>query len=136
MPVDIEETPRPTASELVGGIVGDLQRLVDQQFHLTWLEIEEESHLLKAALGKVALGAGATSLGAVMSCLMCVHLLHWLTSPVNSDPASLPLWACHALVATLLVVSGVILLQIGRSQLESMELRRIDTTEPLPERVS
>lgn len=136
MPVDIEETPRPTASELVGGIVGDLRHLVDQQLHLTWLEIEEESHLLKAALGKVALGAGVASLGALAACLMLVHLLHWLTSPVNSDPAALPLWACYALVATMLLVSGIILLQIGRSQLDSMELRRITRAEPSPEHVS
>lgn len=133
MPADIDDLPRPSASELLGGIVCDLQRLVDQQLHLTWLEIEEDSHLLKAAFGKMALGAAVASLGALVGCLTLVHFLHWWTSPVNSDPAALPLWACHALVALLLAVLGCILWQVGRFQLRSVELRRITHKEPLPE---
>lgn len=136
MPGEIEETIPPTARELMGGIMADLHRLVDQQFHLTWLQIEEDSRLLKTACGILAAGFAVLSFGTLTGCFMLVHLLHWLTSPVNSDPSTLPLWACHALVALMLTVIGIALTLIGRSQLRSVHFRELSGIDPLPEHAS
>jgi len=46
-------------------------------------------------------------LGGLLLCLMLVHLLHWLTAPPHSDPSSLPLWGCHAIVAGVFTITGV-----------------------------
>lgn len=135
MSTDIEYLPEQTAASLVSGILGDLQHLVEQQFQLTRREIEEELRLRTAAAALFGLGAGVLFLSASVVCLTLIHLLHWIASPSGADPAWLPLWACHAVVAAVLAASGGILAQVGLARFRSIKSFQNPVTEILQEPV-
>src|SRR5215210_6557779 len=97
-----------TATSLVTGIIDDIQDLVKQQFQLARREVEQD--VRKATQGALyfAVSAAILFIGAIVSCFALAHLLHWATSPVDTDPARFPLWACYGVVGlTLLAVGGV-----------------------------
>jgi hypothetical protein len=113
------ESPRgQSTAELMGGILGDLQHLVDQQFHLIRQEIEIDARRYTRAVVLCAVGVGVWLTAAVMACLGLSQLMHWSTSPASTDPASLPLWACHAVVAGILAPVGGLLLWMGRAEMK------------------
>ncbi len=102
-----QQQPQHNAAALLGGIVGDIQSLVQQQVQLTRNEIVTELRERLVRWAVITSGIGIAILGAIMLCLTASHLLHWGLSPPESDPASLPLWACYGVVsATLLAVGG------------------------------
>jgi hypothetical protein len=87
--------------------VGDIQSLVQQQVQLTRNEIVTEVRERLVGWAVISAGIGIAILGVIMLCLTASRLLHWGLSPPESDPASLPLWACYGVVsATLLAVGG------------------------------
>lgn len=133
MSSDVQAPTEQTAASLVGGILGDLQRLVEQQFELTRQEIEEEVRLRVAAAAIFSVGVGLFALGAVEFCLALAHLLHWATSAAGTDTAWLPLWGCHAVVAVVFVVLGGILAQVGRAKFMSVQSFHNPITEILQE---
>ena len=133
MSPDLEEPPAQTAASLVSGIVGDLQRLVEQQFQLARREIEEGLRLRAAAATVFGLGVVVFFLDAIVLCLTLAHLLHWVTSPSGTDPARFPLWACHAVVAAVLAVIGVIFACVGRAKFRSINPLPGSATETLQE---
>lgn len=116
----IEDPPEQTAASLVSGIVGDVQQLVEQQFQLTRRQIEEELRVRAAAASVLAVGLGVSLLGAMVLCLALVNLLHWAASPPVSDPAWLPLWGCHAVVAAVLLGSGGVLSLVGGARFRAV----------------
>ena len=119
MSTDIEEQIEPTAASLVAGIVGDLQRLVEQQFLLTRRELEEELRQRISAAAVTAAGIVILILAGIVFCLTLVHLLHWMASPSGTDPASIPLWVCHAVVMAALAVIGGILANVGQARMRA-----------------
>ena len=133
MAIDFESPPEQSAASLVSGIFSDLQRLVDQQFQLTRREIEVELRRRVAAAAMVALGVGVLFLAALLLCLAISHLLYWLASSSGTDFASFPLWACYAVVATVLAVSGVILAGVGRLKFRAINSLHSSATKELPE---
>ena len=133
MSIDVEYPPEQSAASLVSGILSDLQRLVDQQFQLTRREIEVELRRRFAAAAMVAFGVGVLFLAALFQCLTVSHLLHWLASSPGTDSASFPLWACDAVVATVLAVSGVILAGVGRLKFRAIDSLHSFATAELPE---
>ncbi len=135
MLTDIEYPPEQTAASLVSGILGDLQHLVDQQFQLTRREIEVELRQRTEAAAVFGLGAGFLFLAAISLCLSLSHLLHWMASPIGTDPAWFPLWACHAVVAAVLAVIGGILAVVGRAKFKSIESFHNPLTEILQEQL-
>jgi len=114
--------------------VSDIQDLVKQQLQLTRREIEDDFRKAREAASVLALGLGIAFLGAIPFCLMLVHLLHWLTSPTPMDPARLPLWACHGVVALVLFVIGGGLAVGGRQKFNAVHPLE-NTTEALKENV-
>lgn len=135
MLTDIEYPPEQTAASLVSGILGDLQHLVDQQFQLTRREIEVELRQRAEATAVIGLGVGFLFLAAISGCLSLSHLLHWVTSPIGTDPAWFPLWACHAVVAAVLGVIGVIFACVGRTKFKSIESFHNPLTQILQEQL-
>ena len=133
MSIDIEDPPEQTTSSLVSGIFGDLKRLVEQQFQLTRQEIEDGLRQRAVAAAVVGLGVGILFLAAVALCLSLSHLLHWSASPPSTDPAWLPLWACHAIVAAVLAVSGVTVACVGRTKFKSIDPPQSSATDILQE---
>ena len=135
MLTDVEYPPEQTTASLVTGILGDLQHLVDQQFQLTRREIEVELRQRAEASAVVGVGAGVLLLAAVSLCLSLSHLLHWMASPIGTDPAWFPLWACHAVVAAVLAVIGVSVACVGRTKFKSIESFHNPLTEILQEQL-
>ena len=131
MSTDVEVPPVQTAASLVSGILGDLQHLVEQQFQLTRREVEEELRQRAAAAAVFAVGMGVFFLDAIILCLTLAHLLHWMASPPGTDPAWFPLWACYAVVATVLIVIGGILTQVGRVRFSTINPYQNPATEIL-----
>jgi len=135
MSTEVEYPPEQSATSLVSGILGDLQHLVEQQFHLTRREIAEALRPRAAAAAVFGLGMGVFFLDAIMLCLTLVHLLHWMASPPETDPAWLPLWACHAVLAAILAVIGGILACVGHAKFKIIEPFQNPFTEILQELV-
>ena len=133
MLTDIEYPPEQTAASLVSGILGDLHQLVDQQFQLTRREIEVELGQRAEAAAVFGLGVGFLFLAAISLCLSLSHLLHWVASPIGTDPAWFPLWACHAVVAAVLAVIGGIVAGLGRAKFKSIDSFHNPVTEILQE---
>jgi Putative Actinobacterial Holin-X, holin superfamily III len=127
MSTDLDDRSDQSAASLVSGILDDLQDLVEQQFQLTRREIEEE------ICQRAAAGMGVLFLDAIVLSLTLVHLLHWVASPPGTDPAWLPLWACYAVLAAVLVVIGGVLMWVGRARFRSIDRAQNPVTEFLQE---
>jgi len=113
---------------LVSGIVDDVQELIVQQIKLTRAEIGSDLHNAAGIAFTFATGAGTLLLGAILACLMLVHLLHWVASPAGSDLASVPLWACFGIVGAAFGVLGGFLIASGK--------KKLDATTLLPEKAA
>ena len=114
MSAEGEYSPDQTVMSLVNGIFRDLQDRVEQHFPLTWRELEAAIRRRLSAAAVFALGIGVIFLGANVSPLSASHLMRWMGSRSGSDLASFPLGACHAVVASVFVVSRGILVHEGR----------------------
>jgi len=99
MATQVPTSSEPGFAHLVRGIVNDIGDLVKQQIQFARAEIKEDVRKSKEACVLLALGAGSAFAGVLFLGLMLVHLLHWLTAPSHTDPSSLPLWGCYAIVA-------------------------------------
>jgi hypothetical protein len=135
MSAEVQGPPEPSTLTLVSGILVDLEHLVEQQLQLTRREIEAELRQSSVAAAIFALGAGILFLALILLCLAGVHLLHLMTSPAGTDPARIPLWACHGIVASLLAVAGGVLIQIARIRFRSVPQCQDPLTEILEEPV-
>jgi hypothetical protein len=127
----IKDPSEQTAASLLSGILADLRHLVEQQFQLTRRQIEDEIRQRMKAVAVFALGMVFFLLAAIAACLCLVHLLHWSASPTGTDPARLPLWACHAIVAAVLALIGGILVHFGRARFRMAEAYRNPATQLL-----
>jgi len=132
-------TEQQSLTSLVTGIVSDFQDLVKQQLQLTRREIEADLRKTREAASLWALGLGVLFLGAIVLCLMLVHLIHWLAIPATAaglaDPASLPLWACYLIVGAVLAGSGIGLVLAGKKKLDAVHPLDNPATQALKENV-
>jgi len=113
---------QPSMVSLMGGIVSDFQELIKQQVALTKEEVKSDLRKAKEGAVKTGIGAALLVVGALLLCLMLVHLLHWLTSPAPADPATIPLWGCYGIVAAAFGVIGGVLAKAGMGRFEAMNL--------------
>ena len=118
--VQTEPPPTQSAAALVSGILGDLRNLVEQQFQLTRMQIETELRQRFVAVTIFSAGVVVLFVSTIFVCMSAAHLLHWIASPVGTDPATYPLWMCHAAVAAVLGMTGVILAIVGQSKFRSV----------------
>jgi len=112
---------------LVSGIVTDVQDLIKQQLQLTRKEIEADFRKSREAASLLVLGIGVLFFGGFTVCLMLAHLIHFLAIPagVVRDPAAIPLWACHGIVAAVLLAVGGGMAFAGK--------KKFDSFNPLPD---
>jgi hypothetical protein len=136
MSTDVEAPPEQTVASLMCGILSDLQTLVEQQFQLTRREIEDELRQRASAAAVFVLGSGVLLVDAIALSLTLAHWMHWMASPPGTDPAWLPLWACHAVMTGVLALIGAILVQMGRARFRSVAPCQNPATEILQEHVS
>jgi hypothetical protein len=140
MATEVQNHPeQQSLTSLVTGIVNDFQDLVKQQLQLTRREIEADLRKTREAASLWALGLGVLFLGAIVLCLMLVHLIHWLAIPAAvagaADPAYLPLWVCYLIVGAVFAGSGVGLVLAGKKKLDSVHPLDNPATQALKENV-
>jgi hypothetical protein len=126
MPENVQ-SDAPSMASLVGGIIGDAQRLVRQEVALARRELQLEFDKAKGAGALLAAGSGVVAIAAVFLGLMAVFLLH--------EPGGLPLWASFLIVGGVLAVGGAILLYAGIVQFGRVSLVPPQTAETLQENV-
>lgn len=126
---EVKSEAEPGLAALVGGIVSDAQKLIEQQFTLLRREIEGEIRQAKTAAISLAVGAGLSVAGGMFVLLTVAHLVHTSTG--------LPLWGCYALVGGLLVGAGAALLYYGSREAADVHLiTPPQTTEALKENLA
>jgi len=108
-------------TELVSGIVTDVQTLIRQQVVMLRSEVKEDMRRTKDAAKYMGVGATLAALGAVFLLISSVYLLNWLA------PA-LPLWGCWAIVGGVLLVAGAVAVYAGK--------RIFDSFNPLPDKTA
>lgn len=67
-----------------------------------------------------AVGVGSLWLSAIPFIFMVVNLIHTLTSPAGSDPASLPIWACYGMVGAVLALIGFSVMSAGQKRFDTV----------------
>lgn len=106
-----------SVTNLVSGILSDVQQLMAQQTRLLRLEIRED--LRKARTGAIVLGAGlgVAAVGGLLLCVMLPLLLHALTD--------WPQWVCFG-------IFGILFLFLGSGAVYAA-MKRIRDASSLPE---
>jgi len=120
MITELENHPLESAASIMSGIVDDLRDLVKQELRLAKEEVKEDLRKAREAGMYWAVGVGTVWLSVVPFIFMLVNVLHTLTSPAGSDPASIPLWACFGIVGALLAVVGFSVMSLGQKRFDSV----------------
>jgi hypothetical protein len=125
----INAADSPTSlTELVGGIVTDLQTLMHQELQLAKTEMRQEWDKTKTAAGSMAAGASLLAVAGFLFCFAIVYLLAALAP-------GLPLWACFGIVAVALGLIGGILVAAGRNKATDINVVPPQTAETMRENV-
>jgi len=104
----------PSVTELVSGIVGDVQNLGMQHFALFRHEVKEDVRKASDAASSLAVGLAVCQVGGLLIALMAVHLLAQLVP-------SLSLWACYGIVGGVIVVGGGIAVTLGIQKFKTVD---------------
>jgi hypothetical protein len=103
------DTPEPTITQLLTGLMHDATALLRQEWALATHEARAELWKLMRTVMSLGIGAGIAALGGWLLILMLVHLLQALTG--------FPLWACYGIGGALFAGVGVVLLILGKQKL-------------------
>jgi len=104
----------PSVTELVSGIVGDVQDLGKQHLALFRHEVKEDVRKATDAAASLAIGLAVAQVGGILVCLMLVHLLA-ACSP------NLSMWTCYGIVGAVVVAIGALAVANGLIRLKSIE---------------
>lgn len=123
MSTDLEEceceSPTVNTSELLKGILDDLQILVEKQFQLVRSQIELD--IRRRVSGAICIGIGFAMLliaGTVAS-LATAHGIHWSMDKSATPMSSPPVWVCELMVSSALFLVALIAVQTGRAKFQS-----------------
>lgn len=114
MSADNSRTNVGEMKKLVGLIVRDSERLLDQHVRLLRSELQQGSHAVPRVIGEMGAGAVCAAVGGGLGVLMVVHGLHRSTR--------LPLWSCYGLVGGALAAIGTGLMSSGARKAASISL--------------
>jgi hypothetical protein len=112
----LRDSHAPSAATLAIDILRDLKHLGRQQIKLIRHEIAQGMRQRLIAVAVCGAAVVAALLSVAELCFSAAHLLHWSTSPAGIDPATIPLWGCHAIVAAALALVGTVLGLVGRGK--------------------
>jgi len=104
----------PSVTELVSGIVGDVQDLGMQHLALFRNEVKEDVRKASDAAASLAIGLAVAQVGGLLICLMLVHLLFTMAP-------GLSLWSCYGIVGAVVVGLGAVAVANGIHKLKSVE---------------
>jgi hypothetical protein len=111
-------TPQATVTELVSGIIGDVQKLARQQMDMLKAEVKEDMNRSKQALMLGGIGVAMLTVGGIALVFGLVYLLR--------DQAGLPEWGAWMIFAGICLAAGIILGVVARNLFESFN--------PLPDK--
>jgi len=107
----------PSVTELVSGIVGDVQDLGMQHLALFRSEIKEDIRRTTQAASSLGMGLAVAEIGGILLGLMLVHVL------IQFAP-NLSTWVCYGIVGLAFALIGVIAIMNGVTKLKSIETPR------------
>ncbi len=135
MATDVRSPAERDVPTLMGGIASDIQTLIQQQVRIMRAEVGADLRKFQRGTTLLAPGVGVCVLSGIVLALMLAHLLHWLTAPAGTDPASAPLWLCYLIVGVVLAVVGGVLVFLGKKQLDSVHPMTGPTAQTLEENI-
>jgi len=121
-------TAEPSTTSLLSGIISDFGDLIKQEIRFAQAEFKSDLRKTREAATTLGIGIGVASLSGLLLAWMLVHLLHWATSPIDLDPARLPLWACFGIV-------GAVFGAVGGGLILS-SLKKFQSFNPLPDKTA
>jgi uncharacterized membrane protein YqjE len=108
----------PSLSSLLGGIVSDLQKLIEDHLKLLRMEVQDDFEQSKAAILPMVLGGGLMAIAVAMLFAMLVGWLNWLIPEI-------PWFGWAGILAITIGGIGAILWFIGKT--------RLNDVNPMPE---
>jgi hypothetical protein len=117
MSTELQDPSAPTTAALVGGILADLQSLVEQQFRVTRLEIEGELRRRASAAAALVVGLALCLVGGIVISIGLVYLLHTLTAKVSVDNSAVPLWGCFEIIGFAVLAIGGLMANAAKASL-------------------
>lgn len=121
----LEERPRSTASpsltSLFTEILGDVQKLLEQQFALVRHELHQDMRQTSQAVGLMAIGAALALIAGVGFLFAAAYGLSWAFP-------SIPFGGSLTLVGAVLAVIAIALIAQGMKKLDSLNLRLINSS--------
>jgi hypothetical protein len=121
----------PTITEVVSGIVADVQKLVAQQLALLRSEVKGDWDRAKRAMRPMMAGMVVAAVGVMLAGLTAALALYWAVSPADVDSARIPLWGCFGLTAAAFLIVGGGLIAAGVRAFQSFNPLPNETAEAL-----
>lgn len=118
-------TSEPSVVALLGSLANDAKDLLGQELTLAKLEVQDELRKAKAAAITLGIGIGVVAVGGMLLMLMLVQVLVVFTE--------VPLWGCYGIVGSGLVVLGGVLLAVGKTKAEEINVVPQQTVETMKE---
>jgi len=115
----------PSFVSLLGGIANDAKDLLLQEVALTRLEVQYELRKAKTAAIAWGIGIGTIAMGGILLMLMLVHVLAAWTL--------VPLWGCYGIVGSALALLGGVVLAVGKTKAEELDVVPEGTVERIKE---
>lgn len=104
----------PSVTELVSGIVGDVQDLGRQHLELFRHEVKEDFRKASDAAASLAIGLAFAQIGGILICLGLAHLLAFVAPGI-------PLWGCYLIVGGVIAIGASIAVIAGIRKFKSVE---------------
>jgi hypothetical protein len=123
---DLQTDPDVSVTHLVGGIITDVQKLIQQQLALFRHEVKDDLQKSKEIGLPLILGAVIALVGGILLCFMLVELL-------SSVVPELPFWACYGIVGAPIAALGVALFCVGILKFNSFNPLPDESVEALKE---
>jgi len=115
---DLQTEPDVSVTHLVGGILKDAQKLIEQQISLLRHEVKEDLHKTKEAGLLLIVGSVIGLVGGFLVAFMLVELLSWIAP-------HLPFWVCCGIVGIPIAALGAGLFCAG--------IQKFKSFNPLPD---
>jgi len=110
---DLQSDPEVSMTQLVGGIITDAQKLIEQQVALLRLEVKDDLQKTKEAGLSLLWGSVTALVGGIMLSFMLAGLLAWAVP-------ELPPWASYGIVGAPITALGVAFYITGIQKFNSM----------------
>lgn len=120
-----QHASEPSIVALLGGIINDAKSLLALGMALGKLEVQDQLRKGKTAAITLGIAIGIVAVGGLLLMHMLVQALAAFTE--------IPLWGCFGIVGTALVAIGGVLLAIGKTKAEELDVVPQQTVETMKE---